>query len=60
MAVAHVKAGKPDLAKPILIAIVRDEGAPASLRARSAQLAVALGVAAETLGASAQPVAAGS
>jgi hypothetical protein len=44
VALAHVKAGKPDLAKPILIAIVRDEGAPPGLRGRLANLAVALGV----------------
>lgn len=53
VAVAQVKAGKPDLAKPILIAIVRDDGVAASLRGRAAQLAVALGVPVDTLQAAA-------
>jgi hypothetical protein len=55
VAVAHVKAGKPDLAKPLLIAIVRDETASASLRGRAAQLAVALGVPVDALQAAAKP-----
>ncbi len=43
-ALAHIKAGKPDLAKPLLIAIVRDAAQPGSLRNRAAQLALSLGV----------------
>lgn len=49
VALAHVKAGKPDLAKPLLIALVRDAGQPATLRNRAAQLALSLGVAATAL-----------
>jgi hypothetical protein len=43
-ALAHVKAGNVDKAKPLLVAIVRDATLPASLRGRVAQLALALGV----------------
>ena len=43
-ALAHVKAGAPEQAKPLLIAIVKDQALPASLRNRSAQLAMSLGV----------------
>jgi hypothetical protein len=43
-ALAHVKAGNVDKAKPLLIAIVRDAGLPGTLRGRVAQLALALGV----------------
>ena len=43
-ALAHVKAGKPDMAKPLLIAVVRDASQPGSLRNRAAQLALSLGV----------------
>lgn len=53
VAVAHVKAGKTDMAKPILIAIVRDTNIAASLRGRAAQLAVALGVPVDTVQAAA-------
>jgi hypothetical protein len=43
-AMAHVKAGEVDKAKPLLIAIVRDANLPGSLRGRVAQLALSLGV----------------
>lgn len=43
-ALAHLKAGKPEAAKPMLTAIVRDETGTASLRGRAAQLALSLGV----------------
>lgn len=43
-ALAHVKAGKPEMAKPLLIAMVRDASLPGSLRNRAAQLALSLGV----------------
>lgn len=43
-ALAHLKAGNADSAKPLLTAIVRDQTNPASLRGRTAQLALALGV----------------
>ncbi len=48
-ALAHVKAGKPDMAKPLLIAMVRDTSLPGSLRNRAAQLALSLGVDLSTL-----------
>lgn len=48
-ALAHLKAGAPEKAKPLLTAIVRDETNPASLRGRVAQLALSLGVDAATL-----------
>lgn len=43
-ALAHLKAGNAERAKPLLTAIVRDQTNPASLRGRTAQLALALGV----------------
>ena len=55
VAVAHFKAGKPELAKPILIALVKDEQLSPSLRSRAAQLAIAAGVDIATLGLNAQP-----
>ena len=55
VAVAHFKAGKPELAKPILIAMVKDEGLSPSLRSRAAQLALAAGVDIATLGLNARP-----
>ena len=55
VAVAHFKAGKPDLAKPILIALVKDEQLSPSLRSRAAQLAIAAGVDVSALGLNAQP-----
>lgn len=58
VAVAQVKAGKPDLARPILIAMVKDEGLSPSLRTRAAQLAIAVGVDVATLGIAARPAAA--
>lgn len=50
VAVAHIRAGQPEAAKPILIALVKDEQASASLRTRAAQLAIAVGVDVATLG----------
>lgn len=44
VAIAQVRAGKPEAAKPLLTAIVRDATQPASLRSRTAELAVSLGV----------------
>lgn len=55
VAVAYFNEGKPELAKPILIAIVKDEGISPSLRSRAAQLAIAAGVDIETLGLNARP-----
>lgn len=48
-ALAHLKAGQPAKAKPLLTAIARDPAQPASLRGRTAELAMALGVAQEAL-----------
>ena len=48
-ALAQLKAGKPDAAKPLLTAIVLDEANSASMRNRAAQLALSLGVDAQTL-----------
>lgn len=48
-ALAHLKAGQPDRAKPLLTAIVRDAGNAPSLRTRAAQLALSLGVDAAAL-----------
>lgn len=53
-ALAQLKAGKLDLAKPLLIAITRDETQPPSLRTRTGQMAVAVGIDPATL----QPAAA--
>lgn len=55
VAVAHFKAGKPELAKPILTALVKDETMSPSLRSRAAQLAIAAGVDIATLGLKPQP-----
>ena len=44
VAVAHIRAGQPEAARPILIALVKDEKASPSLRTRAAQLAIAAGV----------------
>jgi hypothetical protein len=55
VAVAHIKAGKPDQARPILIAMVKDELLSPSLRARAAQLAVSVGVDPQALGLDARP-----
>ena len=49
-ALAHVKAGAPEQARPLLIAIVKDEALADTLRNRSAQLALALGVDESELG----------
>lgn len=59
VAIAHIKAGKPELAKPVLIAMVKDENLSPTLRGRAAQLAVAVGVDAATLGLPARPGQAG-
>lgn len=42
-AMAQIKAGKPEIARPILTAIAKDNGQPASLRSRTAQMALSLG-----------------
>jgi hypothetical protein len=55
VAVAHIKAGKPEQARPILIAMVKDELLSLSLRARAAQLAVSVGVDPQALGLDARP-----
>ncbi|MEN9931958.1 MAG: hypothetical protein RIS17_531 [Pseudomonadota bacterium] len=55
VAVAHFKDGKPEAAKPILIAMVKDDKLGPSLRTRAAQLAIAAGVDVGTLGLDAQP-----
>ncbi len=52
-AIAHLKAGEIAPAKTLLTAIVRDNGAPPSLRGRAAQLALANGVDAALLQAAA-------
>lgn len=54
LAVAYFKDGKPELAKPILIAMVKDDQLSPSLRTRAAQLAIAAGVDIATLGINAQ------
>ncbi len=57
-ALAHIKAGKPDMAKPLLIAVVRDASLPGSLRNRAAQLALYLGVETTALRPAAETIAA--
>ena len=49
-ALAHMKASAPEKAKPLLIALVKDEALPASLRNRAGQLALSLGVSEADLG----------
>ncbi|GGI77652.1 hypothetical protein GCM10007973_13090 [Polymorphobacter multimanifer] len=49
-ALAHIKAGTPEPAKPLLIAIVKDDALPPSLRNRAAQLAQGLGIDEAALG----------
>jgi hypothetical protein len=44
VAIAHIKAGRPAEAGPILSAISRDPNVPASIRSRAVQMAGALGV----------------
>jgi len=46
LAVAHMRAGKPELAGPLFAAIARDNGVPASIRSRAGQRASMLGVSA--------------
>lgn len=48
-ALAHIKAGAPDKARPLLIAIVRDATLAGSQRNRAAQLAISLGVEPQSL-----------
>jgi hypothetical protein len=48
-ALAHLKAGEPDKARPLLVAIVRDTTLAGSQRNRAAQLAIALGVEPQSL-----------
>ena len=48
-ALAQLKAGKPDDAKPLLTAIVLDNANSATMRGRAAQLALSLGVDPRTL-----------
>jgi hypothetical protein len=55
VAIAHIRAGKPEQAKPILIAMVKEETMSPSLRGRAAQLAVAVGVDPAALGLPARP-----
>lgn len=43
-AVAHLKAGKPELAAPIFAAIAKDENVPGSIRSRAREMASSLGV----------------
>lgn len=43
LAIAHMRAGKPELAAPIFAAIAKDTGVPASIRARTGQMASMLG-----------------
>ncbi|WP_353216677.1 tetratricopeptide repeat protein [Sandarakinorhabdus sp.] len=50
VAVAHMRAGQAEAAKPILVALVKDEQASPSLRTRAAQLAIAAGVDISSLG----------
>lgn len=49
-ALAHIKAGTPEPARPLLIAVVRDTALPGTLRNRAAQLALSVGVEPEALG----------
>lgn len=42
--IAYLRDNKPELAGPLFAAIARDEDAPASVRARVAQMAVSLGI----------------
>lgn len=44
VALAHLKAGKPELAAPIFAAIARDETLPQSMRSRAMQMAGSLGI----------------
>jgi hypothetical protein len=46
LAVAHMRSGKPELAGPLFAAIAKDTTVPASIRARTGQMASMLGVSA--------------
>ncbi len=48
VAVAHIKAGRPQQAAPIFAALAKDENLPQTLRSRAVQMAGALGVDAVT------------
>jgi hypothetical protein len=53
-AMAHIRAGTPDQAIPLLTAIAKDESLAGSMRNRAAQLALALGVEEAALGLNAE------
>lgn len=55
-ALAHVKAGRPQVAGPLFLAIAADESAPTSLRARAEQMAASLGQDTSVLAKPAAPV----
>jgi len=44
IAIAHLKAGKPELAAPIFAAIAKDESVPRSIRSRAREMAGSLGI----------------
>lgn len=44
VAVAHMKAGKPELAGPIFAAMAKDEQLPETIRSRAVQMASSLGI----------------
>jgi hypothetical protein len=44
VAIAHLKAGKPELAAPIFAAIAKDENVPRSIRSRAREMASSLGI----------------
>src|SRR5687768_649125 len=44
LAVAHMRAGKPELAGPLFAAIAKETSVPTSIRSRAAQMASMLGV----------------
>lgn len=44
IAIAHLKAGKPELAGPIFAAIAKDENVPRSIRSRAREMAGSLGI----------------
>ena len=44
LAIAHIKAGKPELAGPIFAAMAKDEQLPETIRSRAIQMASSLGI----------------
>jgi hypothetical protein len=44
VAIAHLKAGKPELAGPIFAAIAKDQNVPETIRSRARQMAGSLGI----------------